>query len=96
MTEKRRQMCFREGEGERGKDAKSSFMLPTTHTSLPSLHVGSFCMSDSVIPGGQNGLSLSLFHNVSHTNFLPTSPLVRLGCVDSGPSWLSIAGLCLA
>lgn len=41
------------------------------HTLLPhSLHVGSFCMSGSVIPGGQNRLSLSLAKCVSR----PFSP----------------------
>lgn len=64
---------------------------PHTHFSPPSLHVGSFCMSDSVIPGGQNGLSL--FYDVPLTHFLPTSPLVCLCCVYIDPSRPSIAGL---
>lgn len=52
------------------------------HTLLPhSLHVGSFCMSDSVIPGGQNRLSLSLFQDVSLTHFLPTLPLMSVLCL---------------
>lgn len=44
------------------------------HTLLPhSLHVGSFCMSDSVIPGGQNRLSLS-----SKMRLSPIFSLLRL------------------
>lgn len=45
-------------EERKPRDPSWALHLPT-HTPT-SLHVGSFCMSDSLIPGGQNGLSLSL------------------------------------
>lgn len=59
------------------------------HTLLPhSLHVGSFCMSDSVIPGGQNRLSLSLSSKMCLSPIFSLPCLLCLCCVYIDPSLL--------
>lgn len=70
---------FREGRGNAERTPRVPSRSPL-HTSPPSLHVGSFCMSASVIPGGQNAGSLPLS--------LPLSP------VPPPPRLLYVCAVC--
>lgn len=73
------------GKGATNEERKPRVpSCPPPTPSPTSLHVGSFCMSDSVIPGGQNGLSLSLC--LSPSFFLPL--LLYVCAVTVSQAWL--------
>lgn len=99
VAEKRRQMCFQGREVKMRRGSQEILHAPYTPPPPPShspisLHVGCFCMSDSVIPGGQKrslSFSAPVLPFLSCIYFVITMSQARLdvGCfVANETEWM--------